>query len=263
MGWLGSSAKWIDPEDYELQESELEWGKWVVSNIGELLSFSAHSAQFVSPKRERVAETLTAFAKKSPEGNFNGFGHWLRMDAGQFFSWCKGKRLPTLLSVLHICYRLNISLKDFYTGDDIVRSIDESPNLPDVLYEIKRIEKALDREETKRTLEMILAREECPPPSMRAVATRLKIEYRRLYRYFPGLCREIASRHMEYRRNLKLQNIQLVCEEVERIVLMLHAEGIEPTEGRVAYQMSKGGYLREKRVIDLLLSLRRSLGYQS
>ncbi len=258
--WLGSSAKRIDPEDYELQEIDLEWGKWVVSNIGELLSFSG---QFATPKRERVAEILSAFAKRSPEGNFYGFGHWLRMDAGRVFYWCKGENLPKLLPVLHICYRLNISLKDFYTGDNIARNIDESPSLPDVPYETKRIEKALDREELKRNLEMVVASEECPPPSMKTVAIRLKIEYRRLYHYFPDLCREIASRHMEYRRNLKSQNIQSACEEVERAVLMLQAEGIEPIEGRVAYRMSKAGYLREKRVMDFLLSLRRSLGYQT
>lgn len=256
--WLGSSTKGIDLGDNELQEGELEWEKWVASNIGELLSFSG---QFVTPKRERVAKTLSTFAKKSPKGNFYSLGRWLKMGPYQVSFWCKGRHLPQLLPAIHICYRLSISLKDFYTGENVIRDINGNPNLPNVPYRIKRIKKPLDREELKRTLEMILASEEYPPPSMAVVATRLEIEYRRLCHHFPELCREIASKYRRYRRNLKLRNIKSGCEEVERVVLMLHAEGIEPLKSRVACQMSKPRYLREKAVMDFFVSFRRSLGY--
>jgi hypothetical protein len=98
---------------------------------------------------------------------------------------------------------------------------------------------------------------------MKKVSEQVEVSYRRLYYLFPDLCRSISAKHAAYRQECKLKNIKMVCEEVAKIVLKLHAEDIEPTEGRVASSMLKGGYLRVEQVWATFVKSRQKLGYNS
>ncbi|HEX8887974.1 MAG TPA: hypothetical protein VF779_02290, partial [Pyrinomonadaceae bacterium] len=59
------------------------------------------------------------------------------------------------------------------------------------------------------------------------------------------------------------RNIKMACEELAEIVLLLHAEGMEPNQGRLARLMSKAAYIREDKVWATYLSLRDELGYDN
>jgi hypothetical protein len=98
---------------------------------------------------------------------------------------------------------------------------------------------------------------------MKEVSKQLDVSYRRLYYIFPDLCRAISARHSEYRRECKSRNINTVCEEVVSMVLLLHAEGIEPHQGWIARLMKKAAYIREEKVWATYLSIRHELRYDN
>lgn len=256
--WLGSTTNEPASLDTEIQEGELEWQTWVVKNVGELIASSQHS---LIPERARVAELLTSFAKRTLQQNSHALGLWLQMGGVRAIPWCKGKHLPRLHSLLHICFRVGISLKQFLSGDNFSLDLPIQPNLPSQQYQPRKISEPSNIKKLKGLLETILSREEFPPPSMTAVSKQLDVAYRNLYRLFPDLCSKIAAKHMKYRRSCKLKNIKLACSEVKQIVSMLHADGIIPSRSRVESLMSKSGYLQLQQVRETFIEIRLRLGY--
>jgi hypothetical protein len=123
--------------------------------------------------------------------------------------------------------------------------------------------KRIDKKIIRRKLKSILSRNTYPPLTMKEVSKQFDLLYRRLYYLFPNLCRAISARHAVHRRECKLRNINKACEEITKIVLILHADGIEPNQGRVSRLMNKPAYIREDKVWATYLSLRYELGYDN
>jgi AraC-like DNA-binding protein len=178
-------------------------------------------------------------------------------------TWVSGRKSPKLLTLLHVCYRLNISVVDFLTGNNVI----DTHNLRKErarAWNIKQgNKKRYNRDKIRRRLKSILSKNKYPPPTVKEVSEQLGVSYRRFYYLFSDLCRAISAKHSAYRQECKLRNINIVCEEVVKIVLLLHAEGIEPTQWQVIRLMNKAAYLREDKVWKTYLSIRHELGYDN
>jgi hypothetical protein len=55
----------------------------------------------------------------------------------------------------------------------------------------------------------------------------------------------------------------VACEEIVKLVLKLHAEGIDPNQGQIARLMNKAAYIREEKVWKTYISIRHELGYDN
>lgn len=261
MKWLGNARKETASANTLHQQGELRWQEWVVTNVGELL---AVSAEHFPPNKGRVAATLTAFAKKFPKGSVREFADWLQMPFSAMHRWSNSVWLPQLPSVLHICYRLGITLVEFLTMNNDIEDVNPCPPSLDIPSRIKKkkIMPFRNQEKLRRRLEEVLGSDELPPPSMLTVARQLKLAPHYLYSHFPELCRKISAKHTRHRRDRSLKNIDLICEEVKRIVLELHAEGIKPTQMKIRQRMNKCGYLRYEQVNHAIATIKRDLGYE-
>jgi hypothetical protein len=260
-GWLGSPHRTKHKEHMESIRDEFEWHNWIVTNLGDLLTISPRLP--FKPKANRIAEVITALAKRYHEGNMHAFARWLDFHPRNVHTWAAGKKLPKLKALLHLCYRLNISAPEFLTGNGFVNN----HSLQEGRYRSWNIKegdgKRVDKKNIRRKLQSILSRKSYPPPTMKEVSEGFDVSYRRLYYLFPDLCKKISAKHAAYRQECKLRNIKMACEELTKIVLRLHAEHVEPNQGRVARLMNKAAYVREDEVWAKYLSLRDELGYDN
>jgi TniQ len=260
-GWLGSISMTRHKGYMESIGDEFEWYDWIITNIGGLIAVSPKLP--FTPMANRIAEMISAFGKRYHEGNMQAFARWLDFPPRNVHSWAKGKKLPKLQALLHVCYRLNISAVEFLTGNAFVNNHE----LQEGRYRAWNIKegdgKRIDKKIIRRKLKSILSRNGYPPPTMKEVSGQFDVSYRRLYYLFPDLCRAISARYAAHRQECKLRNINMACEELTEIVLLLHAEGIEPNQGRVARLMKKAAYIREDKVWATYLSLRHELGYDN
>jgi len=96
----------------------------------------------------------------------------------------------------------------------------------------------LDIEELQAALEKELLSEN-EPRSLAAVARSLGYPVQILKRFFPSLCQQIIAReklHRKKRRELRQQKIQ---EEVQRVVLHIHAEYKYPSFSQVLKRVDR------------------------
>jgi hypothetical protein len=260
-GWLGSKLIKQYKDHSKPIGGESEWHDWIATNMGDLIAVSPKL--FSTPKASRVAEVMSAFGRRYHEGNLHAFARWLGIRPRNMLAWAKGDKSPKLLALLHVCYRLNISIVEFFTSNDVINSHDLKREQARI-WNIKEGDgKRVNRDEIRRKLKSILLKKKYPPPTMKEVSEQFDVSYRRLYYLFPDLCRAISTKHSAYGQECKLRNINSACEEVAKVVLQLHAEGTEPNQGRVARLMNKAAYIREEKVWTTYLSIRHELGYDN
>lgn len=107
-------------------------------------------------------------------------------------------------------------------------------------------------------LEAALA--EQPPPSVRQIASRVGRSISTFYRSEPELCRRLAARRLAYLARRAAEKKQAACEEVRRAVARLHAEGIYPSQGRVASALSAPYFMRREEALAVYREAKRELG---
>jgi len=121
----------------------------------------------------------------------------------------------------------------------------------------------VDMEKTRQALESMLASEEDPPPSMSEMARRLQRDRHILTRHFPDLCQAISARYLAYQKARHQQRLQLLCEEVRRAILELHAQDVYPSAVRIMALISKPGNMQHKEVFAAWQDTLRELGLKT
>lgn len=260
-GWLGSMTITKHKGYTASSGDEFEWEHWIPTNVGDLLSVSSKLS--LTPTANRIAEMISGFGKRYHEGNMQAFARWLGIHPRNVHTWARGGKSPKLLALLHICYRLNISVVEFLTGKNVINDHNLRGERARAWNIKEEGGKRVNRDKIRRRLKSILSKNTYPPPTMKEVSKRLDVSYRRLYYLFPDLCRAISARHSAYRQECKSRNVNTACEEIVRIALLLHADGMEPNQGRVARLMNKAAYIREEKVWTTYLSIRHELGYDN
>lgn len=222
--WLGISPESKACNTEVLSAEELEWQLWAVENTGELIAAAPNLSSPIP--RVRIKEVISAYVNHVSGGNISNFARLVRQPPSVLHRWFIGKTAPSLSKVLQICYWLKTSPFIFLTeevvGIDSSRLITVGQHQPqhhhqrlnlDVVpdqpqYQYKR----LDIEKAQAILQAALL--ESPPPSMKEVALRLEVTKLTLRHHFLDLYSAISSRHNEYEKNKRLQEIQIFLEAV-------------------------------------------------
>ncbi len=257
--WLGEIEKYNNSIQID-KKKDLNYQQniWLYRNVEEILLKKIHYKNFFS--KNTIRETLGLYVQKETEGNISAFAKLLQMPRNTVWLWCRGKNSPSLETLLYICYRLNTSLHDFLKGQEIEGSKIAISTINPLNSQKRKKPQVIDRKKLKDNLEDILHKEEIPPPSMAQVAKNLKISRRAISGHFPELCQKISAAYVEYRKVNQQEQIRKSSQEVERIVLKLHNEGMYPSERRVSKLMSKPGFLRYEPVKQSFTRARKSLG---
>lgn len=244
--WLGS---FYGKELPYITTPELEWLLWVAHSVGGLLAVTS-TLKFPC-SGQRVAQALKFYVDQVTEGNVAELARRLKVPKNTLSLWYNGSNLPTLESLLRICYFLNTPLQDFLTGELQTLSQEQTALLPSPKRKPRNSSRAFDRyylQHLQHKLQEFLDSDGVPPLSMKQTAERLGHDRRTIYSHFPDLCHEISVKYDNYRKTQYLEAIEQACAEAHRIVLELHSESIYPSEVHVARRMNRPGHLRYKQV---------------
>ncbi|MBD2455271.1 helix-turn-helix transcriptional regulator [Nostoc sp. FACHB-87] len=230
-----------------LSKEELQQQIWVAEVIGELIAATPYLE--TPPLKENITKSLGIPIEIVSDGNVAGFARLLGLPKNTVWMWTSGKTLPQIDLLLRICHFLGITLLDFLTSENIGTSLKRITNQSQKRSHTTRISpKLFDSEQVQNALLAVLASDEMFPPTMKEVAQRLGYDRRTIFQHFPQLCQDISTQYLNYRKALRLENIELSCKEVKKIAADLCSEDIYPTEKLVSESMTKPGYLRYKEV---------------
>lgn len=176
---------------------------------------------------------------------FNGNNQLFRKEVGiakvTFYDWITGKTIPTFDKVLDICYYLGINLIEFFFEKELVIKIRQTNHLTTVKKQKRR---KLDYQALGKTLQEFLALEH--PESVQAIAEKIGVSKRLLYKNLPQLCNTLSNRYSEYIKNcseLKTFNNQI---KIKDAVDSLLEEGDKPTQRNVENYLKANSFLREE-----------------
>jgi hypothetical protein len=115
------------------------------------------------------------------------------------------------------------------------------------------------QQKIRELLQEVINLQQYPPPSLREVGRCHHIALATFYRYGSDLCQIIVERYQDYRLLRRQEIIQQACNEVQKLVPVLYAQGINPTNKNIRQFMSKPSALWKKEVVEALSKARRSL----
>jgi hypothetical protein len=211
-GWFGSSSNLELVDNVKISQTELEWQNWVTHNLGDLI---AATPNLYPPVKEKISQTLSAYANVFANGNIAVFAQMIGMGRFQTHRWCTGKSLPTIDALLQICFRLDISLLDFFYKEENIKSMNvilknKSPSRKPTKEPFKLL---YTQDEIVHILENALSTN--PPPSLVEITENLGYKQTSvLYYHSSDLCKAIQSRHAEYKKTEKLKKMQSLLERV-------------------------------------------------
>jgi transcriptional regulator with XRE-family HTH domain len=203
-GWLGAASS-----ANEMDSGELKWQLWVVNQIGALLSFTP---QLLHPlPTSTIQKIISVYIDQVTEGNLAAFARLIEMPKSTVHQWHRGKAVPSLDTLLKLCYRFGISLTDFLVRDVVVDSLQKVAlaRLPFPGGYRHQFDKDKALQELNKALE------EIPPPSMTEVQKRLGYKtYSTLYERFPDLCAAISQRCRDYKSSCQKEKLRGELEAV-------------------------------------------------
>ncbi len=258
-GWLGISLN-VPLQNFELVTQE-EWQRQavVVDALGDLMAAAPRLTS--PPKRERIAQVLSACVDELGEGSIAAFARLLKQPRNTVWVWHKGQVLPSLDILLKICDCLEISLMDFLIQDVAVIAQGRIKNFPQIqtLGTPRKLPRVLDSNKIQQALEAVLESDEYPPPSMTKVAQHLEYDVRFLRQHFSDLCQAISAQYLREKKACYNRRIEQLCLEVEEVALKLNAQGVYPSNTRVSSYLKQPGCIRNKDVRAALYAVRRQL----
>jgi hypothetical protein len=249
--WLGGSA----PALVEMNEEAVHWQEWVIEQLGILLALAPELES--TPSRTRIHEVLQHFCQQMSQGNIYAFARKLGIHDITVFSWFERGCIPQLQSLLTLCALCGVSLKAcFFDEITMLRYLPGSqvPKIERAIMHRKAPENA-NTPYIRHTLQMILASDEEPPPSLNEVARRLKISTRYLRKYHLDLCKAISDRYWNFIQSYKQTRDQQYINEVCQLAHQLVAQGKRPSEKAMSKVLSKPGILRSPLIREVWKSV--------
>lgn len=188
-----------------IHAEELEWQKWVVEVVGELLA--AAPFMLKQPRDEIFAEAIAEQLNNNFGGNVSALARRLHVSRRTIRDWVKGIQVPQIDSLLRFCYLAHVSPLCLLDKD--AAGVDPAGTGAMTSQELKkkpkRHYKIFYGEQVRLALESELLTENSPPRPMSAVAKHLNYDHsflykHFLYKHFPDLCHAISVRYQAYRK---------------------------------------------------------------
>ncbi len=251
VGYCSACQTWLgivpDPHHLKLPamtDFELDWQRWLVEAIGELLA-AGPTLRHV-PLGERLAAGLSNYCAQVAGGNINNFVkvlklHNLDISVARLNKWLVGGKLPSWKLLLQLCFCLQTKPLALLTNQTALRAplpLRTLAFLPSP--DPQPIKPALIRDQLEESLKTIIAANETPPPSLNEVSRRLKqAGTGSLIRYFPEQCATIVERYRAYRQVKKEERLRFLREKVQQATFDILAQGVYPSKTRVDKQLGK------------------------
>lgn len=262
-GWLGRAPDAEPLDRPPLTNEELQTHAWLEEVLGELIAMAPGLA--APPRRAQLSHAIDASVDALAAGNRRGWARQLGLGLETAVGWREGRAIPSLGSLLQVCSALGTTPLRLLQGD--IGSVDRptARRLPTPLVprRPRRNRTASERDALRHALETVLAAEERPPPSLRAVAERLTETTTYLRHHLPELCRAISARYLEAQRDQGNKSRQQIRDAVRQATYAVHAQGRYPSGSQVARLLSEPAVLLTPTGRTAWREALRELGWQT
>lgn len=249
--WLGLPTPAQEPPMPEA----IEWQRWVVHVLEELRCAMVSSAL---PPWEQFFTNLSMSCEG--RGEPSRLAELAGLARGQLATWLRRSHTPTLQSILEFCYVCDVTPLQVMTGDlaPLKQVIQEGK--PFRSPRARRPFRPLDRERCLERIQAVLSGREKPPGYVQ-LAKQLGYSKSVLEYHFPQECALLTKQLKEYRRQRKELRVARVQEEVRQAILAIHAQGIYPSQNKVADLLSDPNFFFQPEVKATWRVLCRELGW--
>jgi transcriptional regulator with XRE-family HTH domain len=231
--WLGSPT----PALVSLSAEIIEWQRWVIHALEELRSALVASAL---PPWEQFFTNLSRSCEA--RGEQSRLAELTGLARGQLATWLRRSHTPTLGSLLEFCYVCNVTPLQVLLGSLAPLKQVIADGKPHRSPRARRSRRAFDREHCSERIQAILdGREE--PLGYCSLAQQLGYSKRVLRYHFPQECALLSQHIKQYRRQRAEQRVEQIREEMRQAVLALHAQGMYPSQNKVADLLSNPNVL--------------------
>ena len=124
----------------------------------------------------------------------------------------------------------------------------------------RRSVRPVDRQQCLELIQAVLDGREKPLGYVQ-IAEQLGYNSSALRYYFPQECALLTQKVQDYRRQRKEQRFAQVQEEIQRAILAIHAQGIYPSQNKVADRLSDPNLFFQSEVKAIWRALCRELGW--
>ena len=238
------------------------WQKWALHSLEELYLTASRRSW------ERLITGLMTFLEE--RGGYSKLARLAGMDRTALYLWFSDAsksyhRMPSLETVLKLCYAWDITPLQVMENDIASFQQTLQDEKPMRLVRKRQVVGCrldqVDRERCQRLIQAVLEGEE-EPLGVCQIAKRLGYDVRQLKYYFPQECRVLTQRAKEYRKQRAEQYVVQACDEVQQVVMVLHAQGIFPSYKKVSAQLSNPALFLVPRVRSTWHATRQALGLE-
>ncbi|ACK73992.1 hypothetical protein PCC7424_5417 (plasmid) [Gloeothece citriformis PCC 7424] len=262
--WLGSLSNYELDSKEILKDEELSWQNYLIPSLQDLIAIAPSLLK--SPDKYQFLTFIHVLLKSNNTLTKNQLAKVLGLSFTQLQAYYQDFCLPSLPSLISISHSTNISLVKMLT-ENHSEGLDKSYKITSFNKDYVKSNKKIGSYQKRKSRNKIIkalknAITENPPPTLISVIKQLGYKNTSYFYYkFPELCHQITKRSKEYRHQLSLKNIENIQNEIEEIILYLHAQGIEPTINLLRSLMPKSGFLRHQPIREYILKLQKELGY--
>ena len=257
--WLGTGGIAQNPHE---RNEEVMWQAWVLHSLEELYLAASRRSW------ERLITGLMTFLEKP--GGYSKLARLAGMDRTALYLWFSDEsksyhRMPSLETVLKLCYAWDITPLQVMENDVVSFQQTLQDEKPIRLVRKRQFvgcrRDQVDRERCQRLIQAVLEGEE-EPLGVCQIAKRLGYDVRQLKYYFPQECQVLTQRAKEYRKQRAEQYVVQACDEVQQVVMTLHAQGIFPSYKKVSAQLSNPALFLMPQVRSTWRATRQALGLE-
>ncbi|WP_419393426.1 TniQ family protein [Cytobacillus praedii] len=235
-----------------IEKINLDKEIYIHDNIGKLISGSINTTE-TELVRNIISDGLNNLARKYKDSHQKSLMKVLGIPKSTFYSWLRGESIPTIKTLLDICYSVGISLSDLITIENIQPSL-----VIETSYKTNKLERRkLDYSLIENTLKTYFMLE--VPMSMAAIAQDIGISKRMLYKNLPELCKTLSKKHQEslnFKSNQRKMTIQGI---IKLSVSELLEREIPPTQKNIEKHLCANSLLRENFAKEYLNNLLNNL----
>jgi hypothetical protein len=169
-----------------------------------------------------------------------------------FWGWCRGKNLPPLAEVIHICNKYGINIVDFYKG------LYKEGHTPVIFSKrvMKRNVILTKRPLTEiRKLVKCIVMDKTIEYHVQAMADVVGCNKKTLYNHFPNLCKAQAVKRKRYLKKQKWKRLVEIKREVTAVFKLTSSYANVPGINRLERYLNKPAIFREREMKDHLNKL--------
>jgi transcriptional regulator with XRE-family HTH domain len=262
--WLGAPTAQGNFHCAILTGDELNWQRYVLLTIGELLE--ASPALLSPPGKGSFAQAIEEYLEHSADGKVSVLARKLHLSRRTIRDWKRGLQIPQIESLLQCCYILDVSPLDLFNASvSMSRGVSQETMAEqiEVKGKVKKRYRALNVEAIRKELEAELLETEGLPSPMSAVARWLNYDHSFLIRHFPELCRAISERYRAYRKKKREERKQTILDEIRETTFSVHAQELYPSQERVRLRLTKPSSIKEPGALAAWHEALQELGWET